>query len=147
MNNAANPIRFSLIIMDRLLSVIHHCIQAVSCFHIMPNIELINREIAFKLIEPYYLYKKYKTDEIDDRVLITLPDLKGHENWISYRDKFLSNLDNILRSNGTPLAYVVDDTPRTASCRNQQFTETQTINMDTSCWKSGRPVLSLLRSS
>ena len=131
MNNVANPVQFSPIITDRLLSVIHHFIQAVSCFHTMANIELITRDVLMELIEPYRFYKRNKTEEADNEVLISLPDLKGHENWISYRDKFLSNLDNLPGSNGTPLAYVVDATPRTVTRRNQQFIETQTINQET----------------
>ena len=130
-NNVANPVQFSPIITDRLLSVIHHFIQAVSCFHTMANIELITRDVLMELIEPYRFYKRNKTEEADNEVLISLPDLKGHKNWISYWDKFLSNLDNLPGSNGTPLAYVVDATPRTVTRRNQQFIETQTINQDT----------------
>ena len=81
----------------------------------MPDIDLINREISLALIEPYCVYKRFKTTKVDEEVLITLPELKGHDNWITYRDTFLSNLDNITGSNGSPLSYVIDKTPRNTS--------------------------------
>ena len=38
MNAAANPVRFSPVVMDRLLAVIHYFIQAITCFHTLPDI-------------------------------------------------------------------------------------------------------------
>ena len=129
MNNPPNPVRFPPIMMDRLLSVSHHFVQAVSCFHTMPDIDLIDRETSLSLIDPYRVYKRFETTDVDEEVLITLLELKGHENWITYRDKFLSNLGNIVGSNGTPISYVVDKTPRIAKRGNQPFTETRNINL------------------
>ena len=132
MNTAANPVRFSPVVMDRLLAVIHYFIQAITCFHTLPDIELIDRQLAMEMIEPYRSYKQFSTEEIDEEILITLPELKGHENWISYRDKFLSNLQNMPGSNGTPLSYVVNRTQRTAERMSQEYLEVST--MDLSSW-------------
>ena len=82
-----------------------------------------------EMIEPYRSYKQFSTEEIDEEILITLPDLKGHENWISYRDKFLSNLQNMPGSNGTPLSYFVNRTQRTAERMNQEYVEVSTIDL------------------
>ena len=130
MTNAANPVRFSPVVMDRILAVIHHFIQAVTCFHTVPDMALIDRQIAGELIEPYRTYKQFSSEEIDEEILISLPELKGHENWISYRDKFLSNLKNTPGSNGTPLSYVVDETPRTVTRANHAFLEVATIDLN-----------------
>ena len=89
MNTAENPVRFSPIVMDRLLAVTHYFIQAVTCFHTLPDIELINKEMAVNLIDSYRSYKQFSNDDMNEEILITLPELKGHDNWISYRDKFL----------------------------------------------------------
>ena len=83
-------------------------IQAAVCFHMLPDKELIDRDRAMALIEPYRIYMKFKEEEIDNEVIIDLPELKGHDNWISFRDKFTSNLSNAPGSNGEPLLYVVD---------------------------------------
>ena len=130
MNNISNPVRFSPVIMDRLLATIHHFIQSVTCFHTLPDIEIIYREAAIQLIEPYREYKLFSASDPDDEVLIELPDLKGHENWISYRDKFLSNLAITPGSNGTPLSYIVDETPRPATRSNQGFISVTSISLD-----------------
>ena len=130
MNNNANPVRFSPVIMDRLLATIHHFIQSVTCFHTLPDIEIIDREMAVELIEPYREYKQFSASDPDDEVLIELPTLKGHDNWISYRDKFLSNLDITPGSNGTPLSYIVDGTPRPATRSNQSFIAVEMISLD-----------------
>ena len=130
MNSAANPVRFSPVVMDRLFAVIHYFIQATTCFHTLPDIELIDRQMAMELIEPYRSYKQFSTEEVDEEILITLPELKGHENWISYRDKSLSNLQNTPGSNGTPLSYVVNRTQRSAHQMNQEYAEVSTLNLN-----------------
>ena len=65
-----------------------------------------------------------------DEIIIDLPELKGHENWVQYRDKLLSNLDNTSGSNGTPLAYVVSREPRNVISRFQPYAEEMMIEMD-----------------
>ena len=59
MNNTTNPIRFSPIVMDRLLLVIHHFIQAVYSSHSIPDIEIIDWDRSMELIEPYRMYKEF----------------------------------------------------------------------------------------
>ena len=130
MANAVNPTRFSPIVMDRMLAVIHHFIQAVHRFHTIPDMEAIDRERSMELIDTYRMCKEFRESEIDDEVLIELPELKGHDNWITYRDKFLSNLHITPGSNGTPLSYIVDDTPRVIQRSNQPHFEPQEIRLD-----------------
>ena len=77
------------------------------------------------------MYKRFKDDGAEDEIIIDLPELKGHENWVQYRDKFLSNLDNTSGSNGTPLAYLVSREPRNVTSRSQPYAEEPTIEIDT----------------
>ena len=128
--NGDNPTRFSPVVMDRLLAVTHFFIQAAVCFHMLPDLELIDRDRAMALIEPYRIYIKFKDEEIDDEVIIDLPELKGHENWISFRDKFMSNLSNTPGSNGSPLLYVVDRTERLVTRQGQPLIDTPTVALD-----------------
>ena len=57
--------------------------------------------------------------------------MKGHDNWISYRDKFLSNLQNTPGSNGTPLSYIINNTTRTVERATQAYIDAPTIRIDT----------------
>ena len=62
--NANNSVRFSPVVMDRLLSITHYFIQAAVCFHMLPDMELIDGDRAMALIEPYRIYMKFKEEEI-----------------------------------------------------------------------------------
>ena len=128
--NVNNPVRFSPVVMDRLLAVTHYFIQSAVCFHMLPDITLIDRDRAMALIEPYRMYIKFKNEELDDEILIDLPELKGHENWISFRDKFMSNLSNTPGSNGTPLLYVIDRTERLVSKQGQPLINVPSVALD-----------------
>ena len=130
-NKSSDNVRFSPVVSNRLISVVHYFIQSTTCFHVVPNISMINRAFTTGLSEAYSMYKQFKEEDAEDEIIIDLPELKGHDNWVQYRDKFLSNLDNTSGSNGTPLAYVVDDEPRTVTTRNQPYVEEQTLEMDT----------------
>ena len=90
----------------------------------------VTRAYATDLVDSYSMYRQFKDEDADEEVIIDLPVLKGHENWVQYRDKFLSNLSNISGSNGTPLLYVVDNNPRVATTRYDPYTEIQTMTID-----------------
>ena len=94
-NKTNNNVRFSPVVTNRLIAVLHYFIQAVTCFHIIPDIELITRDSTPDLMDSYSMFKQFKDEDADDEVIIDLPTLKGHENWVHFRDKFLSNLSNI----------------------------------------------------
>ena len=129
-NKSNSPVRFSPVISNRIIAVLHYFIQAVTCFHTVPDLATIDRDEATALVDPYNAYIKFKDLDADDDVIIDLPVLKGHENWIQYRDKFMSNLTNMIGSNRTPLAYIIDDNERTVTSRNNPFIETPTINIE-----------------
>ena len=59
----------------------------------------------------------------EEDTIIELPELKGHSNWTTYRDKFLSNLSNMIGSRNIPLTYVVDETERLRITRATAFLE------------------------
>ena len=129
-NKSNSPVRFSPVVSNRITAVLHLFIQATSCFHMIPDISIIGRDEATSLIEPYNAYNKFNATDADEDIIIELPDLKGHDNWIQYRDKFLSNLNNMIGSNGTPLSYVVDDTEREITNRNHPLIEVLTVDLN-----------------
>ena len=130
LTNTNPQVRFSPVVVDRILAVVYHYVQSVTCFHTVPDIDLINRDEAMSMIDPYRMYRQFKENEVDEDILIDLPDLKGHENWITFRDKFLSNLINTPGSNGTPLLYIVDQTDRPTTRPNQALIEVNRQSLD-----------------
>ena len=129
-NKSNSPVRFSPVVSNRITAVLHFFIQSVTCFNTIPDVAVIDRDVATTLIEPYNAYMKFREIDADEDVIIDLPSLKGHENWIQYRDKFLSNLSNMVGSNGTPLSYVVDDTERLITSRSHPYNQPPTINLE-----------------
>ena len=129
-NKSSSPVRYSPVVSNRIIAVLHYFIQSVTCFHKIPDISIINREEAMMLVEPYNAYLNFKEIDADEDVIIDLPELKGHDNWIQYRDKFMSNLSNMVGSNGTPLSYVIDSTERPTKYRNQPYVEVPTIEIE-----------------
>ena len=130
-NKGNNNVRFSPVVTNRLVAVVHYFIQATTCFHVVPNISAIDRAFASNLMESYSMCRQLKEEDAEDEIIIDLPDLKGHENSVQYRDKFLINLDNTAGSNGTRLAYVVDGEAHNVKSRNQLYIEEPTIEIDT----------------
>ena len=97
MNTGPNPVRFSPIVSDRLVSIPHYFIQTVTCFHAIPDMAQIDRDLSSELIEIYRTYKKFNTEEPDDEILITLPELKGHDNWkFMFLCKIIENASQFL---------------------------------------------------
>ena len=132
-NKSDNNVRFSPVVSKRLVSVLHYFIQTVTCFHTIPDLELVDREATNDLIDYYSMYRQFKDDDADEEIIIDLQVLKGHENWIQYRDKFISNLSNTSGSNGSPLLYIVNETPRRARSRNSGLLEEPSLALDS--WK------------
>ena len=85
------------------------------------------------LIESYRIYMEFNDEEMDDEVIIDLPELKGHDNWISFRDKFMSNLSITPDSNGAPLLYVINRTKRLVSRQGQPLINLPSVARD--LWK------------
>jgi len=129
-NGARNSaIQFSPIIMKQLTAILYHFVQAVGCMHCIPNIMNITVEACSDLILAYDAYLKRKDSDGDDEALIKLPELKGHSNWTTYRDKFISNLGNINGAWNVSLLYVVDETDRPRiTCATPLF-EVELINL------------------
>ena len=107
-----NAIRFSPIIIKRLLAILFYFTQSVGCMHTVPNMNNIDILVCFHLIQVYKTHNKQMENEGEDKGIIELPELKGHSNWTTYRDKFLSNILNITGARNIPLTYVVDESDR-----------------------------------
>ena len=125
---ATQRIRFSPIVMKRLIGVLFHFTQSVGCFHCIPNMDNINADVCFDFIEVYEAHVSRKDFEGDKDGIMELPELKGHSNWTTYRDKFESNLATMIGTRHTPLSYVVDETTRPRVTRATPLYEVELIN-------------------
>ena len=125
---STRPIRFSPIVMKRMVAVLFHFAQAVGCFHRIPDMANIDRDLCTDLILTYEAHISRKEFDGDEDGIIELPELKGHSNWTSYRDKFESNLANMVGSRFTPLSYIIDDTERPRITRATPLFEDEIID-------------------
>lgn len=128
-NTRTRNIRFSPIVIKRLSAVLFHFTQSVGCIHCIPNMENIDAGAFPDLIQTYETHKKRVEQSDEDDGMIELPELKGHSNWTTYRDKFLSNLAIITGVRHIPLTYVVDEADRPRITRTTAYFEVELINL------------------
>ena len=129
-NKSSSPVQFSPVVSNQITAVLHFYIQSITSFHTIPDISVIDRDEATVLVEAYNAYLKFWDIDADEDVIINLLDLKGHDNWIQYCDKFLSNLSNMVGTNGTPLPYIIDNTERVIMTSNHPYNQVPTINLE-----------------
>ena len=110
------------------------------CFHTIQDVSIIDRDEATALVEFYNAYLKFRDLDANKDVIIDLSDLKEHNNWVQYRDKFLSNLSNMVGSSGTPLLYIMDNTKRVITSQSHHYNQVPTIDLD-SCDKYREGIL------
>ena len=122
-------VRFSPIVTKRLVSILFHFVQAIGCMHCIPNMDNVDINACSDFIQAYDAYQKRKNKVGDDDSLIELPDLKGHSNWTTYRDKFVSNLANINGARNIPLSYVVNEAARPRVIRSTPLFEVELIDL------------------
>ena len=123
-------VRFSPIVTKRLVSVLFHFVQAIGCMHCIPNMDNVDINSCPELIQAYDAYQKRRDKIGDDDSLIELPELKGHANWTTYRDKFISNLSNINGARNIPLLYVVNEAARPRVVRATPLFEVELIDLN-----------------
>ena len=127
--NQSTAIRFSPIIIKRLSAVLFHFVLSVGCIHTVPDIDNIDVPMCTHLIQVHDTFKGRKEAEGEDEAMIELPELKVHINWTTYRDKFISNLSNMIGTRNIPLSYVIDDTNRPRVTHTTPLFETDVIDL------------------
>lgn len=128
--NRNTAIRSSPIVTKRLVLVLFHFVQAVGCIHCIPDMDNVDINACPELIEAYDTHQKRKDKSGDNESLIELPDLKGHSNLTTYRDKFISNLLNINGARNTPLLYVINEAMRPRVIRTTPLFEVEVIDLN-----------------
>ena len=128
-SNRSTSIRFSPIVVKRLSVVLFHFVLSVECIHTIPDIDNIDAPMCVHLVQVHDTFKSRKEAEGEDEAMIELPELKGHSNWTTYRDKFISNLSNMIGTRNIPLSYVIDTTDRPRVARATPLIETDAIDL------------------
>jgi hypothetical protein len=103
---------YTPIIINRLVGVLYYYKVCVKMLHTVPDTVAITAASATEYGLKYENSIKAKGDDDDNSSDVKVPELKGAENWVSFRDNFLlSKLLMINGSRGIAINYVVDDTP------------------------------------
>ena len=105
---------FTPVMIKRLTGVIHYYLRCIYALHTCPNIDNLTVEMADQMGADFYDKGLKKDDEDDDEDLIDteIPKLKGTDNWMDFRDRFVFKLAHIKGRGGYPIDYVVDETER-----------------------------------
>ena len=127
--NRGSAVRFSPVVIKRLSAILFYFVQSVGCLHTIPDIDRIDVDLCANLVQVYDAYKKRREIDREDDTIIELPELKGHSNWTTYRDKFESNLSNMIGSRNIPLSYVTDESERPRITRATAFLEVATMDL------------------
>ena len=83
----------------------------------MPDVLSVDNDLIIENYEHQKSFSK-EVDSEEDTDEITIPQLKGHENWVQWRDAFVASLGNIIGRRGIPIDYIIDMTPRDATRGN-----------------------------
>ena len=128
-SNRMTSIQFSPIVIKRLSAILFHYVLSVDCIHTVPDIDNIDIPACVHLVQVHDTYKSRKDAEGDEEAIIELPELRGHVNWTTYRDKFMSNLSNMIGTRNVLLSYVINDSDRSHISRATPFIETDSMDL------------------
>jgi len=124
-----NRVYYSPPVISQLCGLLFYFNHCVNTLHVIPDV--IEVEATF-MQENYDQYKELtdETGDDSDAEDIDIPTLKGHENWIKWREAFIANLSITIGQRGIPIDYLIDSTERTSSHGNSAFEEYQTVNFE-----------------
>jgi hypothetical protein len=74
--------------------------------------------------------KTKSNDDDSDVDHIKLTPLKGHENWVKWRDSFTSKISNTIGTRGISMDYLLDKTPCDVTHPNSTLVEYDTVNLE-----------------
>ena len=117
---------FPPVVLQRFTGVVHYYNVTVNLFHSIPDLMRVDSAAASTYYRHYKSFTQEVTDESDE---ITLPTLKGHSNWIDFRDKFLMKLSKGKGTRGTSLSYVIDETERHSDSIREDYDGVDSINI------------------
>ena len=134
MPRAQDRVYFAPRLIKLVVATIWYFVHCVYSFHIMPDITSVTLQKATEL-DLVCSQSKSSTASTDAESSnddeITLPKLKGSNNWIDFRDKFLIKLSKLKNKRNISLSYLVDDHPRQATHGNANYVQVAEIDFET----------------
>ena len=117
---------------SKLLGVLHYFDQATHTFHMIPDMALVDNNLAtqYGVVYKNFVKREKGGDDGDDDVEIKIPNLTGATNWVSFRDAFVTKLGSIYGARGISLDYVIDGTERQVTRANAALITVDTIQLD-----------------
>ncbi len=115
-------------IIKSLVGSLHYYMEAVKVFHQIPDLSSLD---AYTINNACKLYKARKSNEDDDEAKPPVDiTLKGHTNYVKWRDNFSHMLSQTIGNRGFAIDYIIDDTPRDATHGNNALIEVDTIDLN-----------------
>ena len=103
----------------------NHCVHTL---HALPDVSEATGQFLQENYDHYKsMVKESKDDDDDD---IDIPKLKGHENWVKWRDAFTASLAHSFGARSIPLDYVVNQVPRDVTRSTAAMQEFLVINLE-----------------
>ena len=118
---------FTLVITNITIGVTMTFVYVVDRFHTIPDVHLIDLNMAEELAQVYLEANKEaeNSDTDDDGNNTLIPSLNGASNWDDFREKVkikLLHMKNVPEFN---LSYLIDSTPRLVSNENNEYLQVQ----------------------
>ena len=125
----ADRVYFTPPIIMKLCGALFYFNHCVYTLHAIPDVMEADGDFLLENYEHYSAITKEKDDDEDDSE-VRIPKLKGHENWIQWRDAFMADLANTVGMRGISIDYVVNTEPRDTTHGNAARTEFIAVNLE-----------------
>ena len=127
--NINDRIYFAPMEMSQLVGGLHYFNQSVNIFHRVPDLLLFGPHEAIEAHE-HFNEMQLTIDNKDNTKSGDDIKLKGHSNYVKWRDNFRHVLSGTIGKRGIPIDYVIDDSERAAKRSNHNLIEVDTIDLN-----------------
>ena len=105
-------VSYSPIAIERFTVSVWYFDNCVNGYHTLPDVGSVNTAFLDDLVDIYKEATNPQKDDSDEEEEAKVPELKGNENWVTFRDTFVLKMSNTKSARGFPMDYLLDTTPR-----------------------------------
>ena len=136
-------VHFSPIAIERFSAIVFYYDQAVHSYHSIPDMGLVDADMADDLIKVYRELTSESSDlkDSDEDEDVVVPTLKGSSNWVDFRDKFLLKLFNTKSSRGFPMDYLLDTTDRPITSARSSLVPVTAVDIEDETYYKSHAIL------
>lgn len=126
---AAQRVYFSPSAIKSFVGGVHYYMEATRAFHRVPDMINFDSDVA-KTAYRHYMARKGDENADDETAKPSEHvKLKGHTNYVKWRDNFKHMLSQTLGKRGFPIDYIIDSSPRIAQRANHNLVEVDSIDL------------------